>query len=270
MPELPEIDHLSRQMRRILPGRRVSDVEVRQPKCLNRTPRAFRALLTGKVVDRVTSRGKWIFLHLDPGTTLLLSLGMGGDLLSHRPGAKLPDRYQLRLGFADGSNLTVRFWWFGYAHALPDAELAKHQMTARLGLNPLDPGDFSYARFRALLDGRRGSIKALLMDQRRIAGIGNVYIQDILFQAGLHPNRLIPRMSEADRFALHRSIVSQLRRAARRGGLAYEKDLHGRPGRFKEFIVGYRAGKPCPRCGTSIRKIRSGPTASFVCPRCQT
>jgi formamidopyrimidine-DNA glycosylase len=143
-------------------------------------------------------------------------------------------------------------------------------MTSTLGLNPLDRAEFTSERFGALLAGRRGAIKALLMDQSKVAGIGNVYIQDILFQAGLHPNRPISEITERERAALHRAIVTNLGEATRRGGLAFEKDLYGRGGGIKRFLIGYREGKPCPRCRTPIRKIRTGSTSSFICPRCQT
>ncbi len=269
MPELPEIHHLAGQMQRTLRGRRIQKVEVRQPKCLNVPARDFARLLTGRVIDRVTSRGKWIFVHLDPGVALLVSLGMGGDLLWHKPGAPAAERYQLKIDFADRSCLTIRFWWFGYAHALPAGKLGTHKMTHTLGLNPLDRAKFTYERFSALLAGRRGAIKALLMNQRNVAGIGNVYIQDILFLAGLHPNRPIPEITERERVTLHQAIVTNLTDAAKRGGLAYEKDLHGKGGGIKGFLVGYREGKPCPRCHTPVRKIRTGSTASFICPRCQ-
>ena len=270
MPELPEISHLARQMHRALRGRRIVAVEVRQPKCLNVPPARFAALVRGKTIDRVTSRGKWVFAHLAPDATLLVSLGMGGELLLHEPGAALPGRYQLKFDFADRASVTLNFWWFGYAHAVRDRDLPRHKMTADLGLDPLSRSEFTPARFAALLAGRRGAIKALLMDQRRIAGIGNVYIQDILFRAGLHPNRPIPKITAAERARLHREIAGQLAAAAKRGGLAYEKDLYNRPGGIRKFLVGYRPGKPCPKCGATIRKIRAGATASFICPRCQT
>jgi formamidopyrimidine-DNA glycosylase len=270
MPELPEIHHLARQLQRAVRGRRIAQVETRQPKCLNLPPRAFAGLLRGRTIDRVTSRGKWLFVHLDPGATLLVSLGMGGDLLLHRPGAPLPDRHQLKIEFTDHSHLTIRFWWFGYAHAMPDDGLAGHKMTARLGLDPLDRREFTFARFDALLGHRRGAIKALLMDQSKVAGIGNVYIQDILFAARLHPNRAITKITAPERTALHQAIVAHLTGAAKFGGLAYERDLYNKLGGFKHFLVGYREGKPCPVCGTAVQKVRTGSTASYICPGCQT
>ncbi len=98
---------------------------------------------------------------------------------------------------------------------------------------------------------------------------GNVYIQDILFCARLHPNRRIPEVTEQERRALFDAIRENLRAATELGGLQYERDLFGQHGRFKDFLVGYREGQPCPECGTAIEKIKTGGTATFICPRCQ-
>ena len=174
------------------------------------------------------------------------------------------------LGFRDSSALTIAFSWFGYAHALKAADLGSHKMTASLGISPLDGRKFTYARFAALLDGRKGAIKPVLMDQSVIAGIGNVYIQDVLFKAKLHPARRIPDIAEQERKALFQAIRDNLRAATELGGLAYERDLHGRHGRFKDFLVGYKEGQPCPECAATIQKVRTGSTAQFICPKCQT
>ena len=253
MPELPEITHLSRQMHRALRGRRVSAVEIRQPRCLNATPRRFAALLRDKTIDRVDARGKWIFVHLAPGATLLISLGMGGDLLLHEAGAALPERYQLKIGFAGGSCVTIRFWWFGYAHAMPDRKLPSHAMTAGLGLNPLSRAEFTRARFDALLEGRRGAIKALLMDQRRIAGIGNVYIQDILFTAGIHPDRPIPAITAGERGAAAR----RHRRESRRGHEARRPGLREGPLQPPRTVQGFSRRLPPRQALSGVR--RDGP-----------
>ena len=270
MPELPEVTNLARQMDRELRGRRIADVEIVQPKCLNVPPEEFKRLLAGTVVNRVTSRGKWIFMNLEPRATLLLNLGMGGEVLFHRNGDPLPGNHQSAILFDDGSAFSQHFWWFGYVHVVKTAELASHAMTAALGLDPLDDGEFTRRTFEKLLEQKkRSTIKTVLMDQKNIAGIGNVYIQDILFTAGLHPLRKTADVTVSERAALYGAIRSQLRNALELGGLAYEKDLYNRPGRFKDFLVGYREGKPCPVCGTPIQKIRTGSTASFICPHCQ-
>lgn len=271
MPELPEITNLARQMDKELCGRRVAEVDIVQPKCVNVPPEKFRQLLVHTRVSRVTSRGKWIFVDLEPGTTFLLNLGMGGEILFHHKDKPLPENRQAAIVFEDGSAFSQHFWWFGYIHAVRTADLASHVMTSSLGLNPLDDSEFTREAFESLLEQKkRSTIKTLLMDQKNIAGIGNVYIQDILFAARIHPLRKTAELSPAEHTVLYGAIRSQLRNALELGGLAYEKDLYNQPGHFKDFLIGYREGKPCPVCGTVIQKIRTGGTASFICPHCQT
>jgi formamidopyrimidine-DNA glycosylase len=271
MPELPEVTNLARQMDKELKGRRIATMDVAQPKCLNMPADDFRRLVEGTHVGSVTARGKWAFLHLDPGATLLLNLGMGGDALFHAAGAPLPENRQVAMLFEDGASLSLHFWWFGYVHAVRTANLASHAMTATLGMDPLSEQEFSRDAFEELLvHKKRSAVKTILVDQKNIAGIGNVYIQDILFAARVHPLRTAGDLLPDERTALYDAIRSQLQHALDLGGLAYEKDLYGEPGHFTDFLVGYREGKPCPACGTPVQKIRTGSTTSFICPHCQT
>jgi len=269
MPELPEITNLARQMSKQLKGKRISDVNLTQPKCLNIPPRNFRRIV-GKRIDETNGRGKWLFIGLLPHDHLLLNLGMGGDLLYHQNEATIPKKYQLRLSFKDDTAVTTSFFWFGYIHLVSDKELLKHKMTSKLGVSALDK-EFTVGRFASLLSGRRGAIKSFLLDQQNIAGIGNVYVQDPLFKAKLHPLRLIPTLSESEIHVLHRSIREVLSQSVKLGGLRYERDLYGRNGNYgpEHCLVAYKTGKPCPVCRTKIAKIRTGSTASYICPRCQ-
>lgn len=268
MPELPEIYNLALQMDRELRGKKVAGVEVRQEKCLNVPVEEFKGLVTGKKVGPITPKGKWIIARLEPDAYFLLSLGMGGNLLYHKAGESLPKKYQIAFTFDDGSLLSIGFWWFGYAHAIKS--LAEHKMTSKLGMPPIDAA-FTYEHFNGLLKGKRGSIKSVLLDQSCMAGIGNVYAQDILFKARLHPDRRVPMLSDDEKQALYRSIRDNLKTAVALGGIAYEKDLYGNPGKLTvdDFQVGYREDKPCPVCGTAVEKIKTGSTASYVCPKCQ-
>lgn len=252
-----------------LNGRKIIDVEIRQEKCLNVPITDFKQLVIGKTIGTTTSRGKWLFVPLDSDVLFLLSFGMGADAILHRSEDPLPDKYQVKLNFDNGDFLTIAFWWFGYAHVVRVCERSEHGMTNALGLDPINPDEFSYEAFTNLLDSRKCGIKSLLMDQKNVAGIGNVYIQDILFAAGLHPARKTSDISDEERMVLHRVIVENLRAATELGGLSYERDMHGVEGRFKEFLVGYKEGQPCPKCGTTIEKIKTGSTASFICPQCQ-
>jgi len=268
MPELPEIKNLSKQMTRQLRGKRIADVRVTQPKCLNLPVKRFRRVI-GKRVNETSARGKWLFTNLHPDT-LLLNLGMGGDLIYHKNEASIPQKYQLRISFKDESALTASFFWFGYIHLVFEKELPKHKMTSNLGISALDK-ELTVERFTSLLSGRRGAIKSFLLDQRNLSGIGNVYVQDPLFKAKIHPLRLIQTLTPREIQALHQSIREVLNESLRLGGLRYERNLYGRNGSYgpENFLVAYKTGKPCPECRTRIAKVRTGSTASYICPNCQ-
>lgn len=269
MPEMPEILHLAGQMNREFRDKTIKDVYVIQEKCINMPADNFIGILSGKRVDQITSRGKWVFMKLEQGIWLFLNLGMGGNVILHENDSALPDKYQLRMDFTDGRVLTIGFWWFGYVHAVNDRELGDHKMTAKLGLTPISDTDFTPEHFMRIIEGRKGTVKGFLLNQENIAGIGNVYVQDILFRANIHPNRKLQTLTDPEKSLLYKSIMETLAEAVELGGLAYERDLYNQPGGFRDFLVGYREGQPCPACRTTIQKIKTGSTASFVCPNCQ-
>lgn len=274
MPELPEIAILASQADRALVGRRLAGIEVVQPKCLNLCPEAMAAFLTGRTIDRAYPRGKWLFMDLDPPAHLLVNLGMGGDLLFHggEGWPPRPERYQFRAEFTDRTELTAGFWWFGHVHAVAGGALREHRLTAELGPSPLDD-DLTSDRFAALVRRRpRRGVKSFLLDQRCLAGIGNVCVQDMLWQASLHPLRPLGSLSDREVSHLWSAMREVLKRGIDLGGSAHEKDLYGRPGGWsvdQHFAAGYREGRPCPRCGTPIEKVRTGATSTFICGQCQ-
>jgi formamidopyrimidine-DNA glycosylase len=264
MAELPEIFLIAQEMHNELVGKTIVEVEVFQPKCLNLTPEEFRTGLCGKTIQKVDYRGKWIFVDISPGW-LLLNLGMGGEILlvdrNH-----LPEKYRLLVDFQDGTCLAINFWWFGYTHYTE--QLADHKMTSGLGTNALD---LDPPHLQTLLKNRRGTLKTFLLDQDKIAGIGNFYIHDILFQAHLHPNRTIQSLRESEVVILSEAIRDRLNLAIYKGGFAYEQDLYGKKGNFgmEDLIIGYKENQPCPVCGTIIKKLKTGSTSSFVCSQYQ-
>jgi len=270
MPELPEIALIARQMNKEITGKRISDVEPRQPKNLNMPVAKFVKTAKGKTVKTVTSKGKWIFIKLDLAYYMLINRGMNADLLHFTPNQKLPPKYQFKLTFSDKTGFTIQFQWFGYIHLVPEKDLTKHKLTARLGISPTDE-KFTIEHFEKLLANRKARIKNFLLNQKNIAGIGNVYIQDILFRAKLHPNRKISTLTEKEITNLYNAIQTILNHSIKLGGLAYEKDFYGQKGKLtiNEFLVGYKTGKPCPICKTPIIKIKTGSTSSYTCPKCQ-
>ena len=167
------------------------------------------------------------------------------------------------------SSFTCRFWWVGRAELLPDSELAYHKATKDLAISPLDEA-FTTEYLREIC-GSRSQIKNLLLNQRKIGGIGNVYIHDILFRAGIHPQRLANSLESCKIDKLHVIIRENLKDALSKGGLLYEKDFFGEEKGFDReyFLVAYKEGEPCPVCGTTIEKIKTGSTSSYICPSCQ-
>ena len=266
MPELPEITARARQMQESLVGKSITHIEVVQPKSLNVPEETFVEALTGAQIQNVTNHGKWLFVETTSGW-LLINLGMGGEILLLTRD-ELPEKYRLVFDFDDGSSLSINFWWFGYAHYVPSGELESHQMTAKLGPNALD---LTAEDLGQMLGGRRGRIKSFLLDQSKIAGIGNAYVHDILFLARLLPLRQINTLAEEDIERLASAIQDGLQPSVDKGGAYYEVNLYGEKGGFTgdDILIGYREGQPCPECGTEIIKIKTGSTSSFICPSCQ-
>ena len=270
MPELPEITVVARQMNKEITGKRIEAIEEYQPKNLNMSVPEFVRIAKGKTVKSVASRGKWIFIRLTNEHHMLINRGMNADILYFTPNQKLPSKYQFKLTFHDKTGFTIQFQWFGHIHLVAEEKLTEHKLTGKLGVAPTNE-EFTLEHFEKLLDGKKARIKNFLLNQKNVAGIGNVYIQDILFRAKLHPNRKISALSEQEVDGLYNAILGTLNRSIQLGGLAYEKDFYGQKGKFagNEFLVGYKTGAPCPNCKTRIEKIKTGSTSSYICPKCQ-
>lgn len=269
MPELPEIASRAKEMNENLPGKKITFIEILQSKCLNLSIDDFREVLEGAVIQSVTYHGKWIKVLTTQGW-LLINMGMGGEiLLTCRE--KMPAKYRLVFDFSDSTCLTINFWWFGYVYYAETDKLFDIPMIARLGPNFLD---LSMIQFASIIQTQKGKarIKSVLLDQSKMAGIGNAYIHDILFFACLHPNRLVTSLSETEIKELYLSIKKGLLPSLEKGGAFYEVNIFGNKGGFamEDIVVGYRDGSPCPNCGTIIEKIRTGSTNSYICPVCQS
>lgn len=268
--ELPELTVLAQQMTKEIVGKRIAQVEVANPKCLNMPYEQFKKTVIGKTVKSVESKGKWLFIKLGSDHVLLFNPGMGADVIHFEEGDKLPEKYHIKFVLGDKSGFTIRVWWFCYLHLMPADKVGEHKLAGKLGMSPLDK-QFTLDYFKKMLKGKKGNVKAFLLDQKNIAGIGNVYIQDTLFGAKLHPQRAISSLSDKEIEALFKSMQAVLKESIKLGGLAYEKDFYGNKGKYgsDQFKIGYKEGKPCPNCGTTIQKIKTGSTSTFICPKCQ-
>ena len=266
MPELPEIASRAAQMNAELTGKTITGIEILQPKSLNIPVEQFTAALTGATLRSTTHRGKWLVTDTTGGW-LLINMGMGGEILLVTR-ATLPKKYRLIFDFTDGSCLAINFWWFGHVHYAPADGLDANPMLSKIGPNALT---VTAADLRERFAKRKTRLKSYLLDQSEIAGIGNAYIHDILFLARLHPLRELSSLSAAEIDMLVQGIHQGLEPSLEKGGAFYEVDLHGKPGGFlmEDIIIGYREGKPCPVCGATIQKMKTGSSTSFICPTCQ-
>ena len=270
MAELPEIAKLAGQMRDTLRGKTIQTLTLQQKKCANIPYDEFQKRTTGARIEAIRNRGKWIITTLSNGENILLSLGMGADILFFDNEKKVADKYHIKVIFSDGSGYTARFWWFGKFLLVSDGELESEPNTKDIAIDPFDE-KFTLDYFSSLLKGKKTQIKAFLMNQKNVGGIGNMYMHDILFKARLHPQKKISDMNVDEIKLLYDSITEFLNLSREKGTFAFESDFFGQKGGFTMdyFLVGYKENQPCPVCGKKIISTKTGSTSSFICPACQ-
>lgn len=272
MPELPEVETAARSLAAQVIGRRITAIEKLDWERMveTSTPADFRALLPGRSIAAVGRRAKWLLLTLDAGWTLALHLRMSGSV-SVRAADEPADSYtHLVLALDDGRRLFFRdIRKFGRARLLDAAGLAA--LDASLGPEPLSDSFQAHSLAR-LLQGRRTPIKPLLLNQAVLAGLGNIYADESLWQARLHPLRPASSLQPGEIEALYQAICSVLTKAITHGGstLRDYRDGYGQAGGNQEhFAVYQRAGQPCLRCGTPIVRMVVAQRGTHLCPQCQ-
>jgi len=274
MPELPEVETIRAQLDPRLAGRRFERAEVLDDKLTRPSPGAAVAdALVGRRVERVVRRGKYLVLPLDGEDELVLHLRMTGRLHWREAGAPWEERY-LRASFLmdDGSALTFAdARRFGTLTLLTGRDERAEHWRGRVGVEPLS-GSFSGRRLAELLDGRRGPIKPLLLNQRVVAGLGNMYVDEALFAARVHPERPAGGLGPQELRRLHRAIRDRLSVAIEAGGASIDsyRDSLGQRGTMQDLLrVHLHEGERCPRCRAIIRKTKLAGRGTYWCPRCQ-
>jgi len=275
MPELPEVETIRAQLAARLVGRRITGVEVTDPLLVEPTgAEAFAVDLVGRRIEAVGRRGKYLLCELDSGAVLALHLRMTGRL-HWRPGPPAPgeERFSRALvRFDDGATVTFGdARRFGRAGVIPAGTDPSTYGAGRLGIEPLGR-EFTARRLAELMRGRRVAIKTALLNQALIAGLGNMYVDEALFAARVHPQRPAGALTAHEYRALHRAIRDRLRVAIAAGGASIDtyRDGLGQRGRMQELLqVHLHEGDPCPRCGTIIAKTVVGQRGTYWCPRCQ-
>jgi formamidopyrimidine-DNA glycosylase len=275
MPELPEVETIRSQLAPHVEGRRLAELEILDARwCAPLAPDELSAAVEGRVVERLSRRGKYFVWELEDEVYLLMHLRMTGTLLWEPRERLAYTRVWLalagggkarRLAFADPRRFGTGELVLG--HAALEAFFA-----ARLGVEPLGP-DFTPQRLRQLARGRRAPVKAFLLEQRHIAGVGNIYADEALFRARVHPLRPAGSLKAGQYELLRDAVIASLQAGIDARGASIDdfRDLDGARGAFQDrFLVHRRAGEPCPRCGTAITKMVVGGRGTYVCERCQT
>jgi formamidopyrimidine-DNA glycosylase len=268
MPELPEVEVTRRHLAPRITGRRISGVQVREPRLRWPVPREVQGL-AGRTIRAVRRRAKYLLLDCGGGH-LIVHLGMSGSLRLVAPGTppEKHDHVDIALGdrvlrLRDPRRFGAVLW--------TTAPPLEHRLLAHLGVEPLTRA-MSAARLHALSRPHRSAVKLFLMDARRIVGVGNIYASESLYRAGINPRTPANRISVEKYARLARAIQHTLRSAIRAGGSTLRDfAVNGRSGYFQNrYGVYAREGKACRRCRAPVRRIVQGQRSTFFCPRCQT
>ena len=274
MPELPEVETVAQGLRRRALGRRISSVEIRHPSVIAGAPEEFASTLEGRKLASVSRRGKALTLELAAADGsaprfLLVHLGMTGQLTVSPRAAPIEPHTHVFMTLDEGRE-ELRFRdprRFGRLRSLTPPELGKV-----LGTLGPDAQRVTEPQFLAAMRGRKGAIKSWLMNQHLVAGLGNIYADEALFEARIHPLSQPGRVSADKARQLYKAVRKVLDRAVRLGGTTFSDylDIEGRPGAFLSKLRVYQhTGEPCRRCGRIIRRIVIAGRSSHFCPRCQ-
>jgi formamidopyrimidine-DNA glycosylase len=280
MPELPEVEVIRRDLEKEVVGREIRSVEVRNTKNAMRVIRRHRRRrdledpLAGATVTAVDRRGKYLVFHLDADLALVVHLGMSGQLLQSAAGAGYENHTHVVFDLVGGGQLRyVDPRTFGEMFVTTKGQDGEVEELRRLGLDPLE-NQLTWQHFSKFLSEHKMKLKSLLMDQRFVAGIGNIYSDEILYLAGLHPNRGCDTLSDTEVRRLYRAMQEVLQEAIRHRGTSADdeqyRDLYGAAGDHRGFLQVYqREGQPCRRCRTPIQRGRWSNRSMYFCPRCQ-
>lgn len=275
MPELPEVETIKQDLQKILVGKKILSVWTDSPKQLKPSCKVFEEEIVGAIIQEIKRRAKLLQFFLSNGKILVVHLKLSGRLLIRKNGDPLDQWLHAVLKLSEGFEL--RFCdlrKFGYLRVIED-EKELEKLLAEFGPEPFTP-EFTLEKFREILSSFRGPIKLLLMDQKKIAGVGNIYANEALFLAGIAPQKkacdLVQKEPEKVK-KLYEALLEVLRRGIKYRGASDQAylDAFGRKGSYQEhFLVYQQDGKFCPnKCHEVIRRITLGGRGTFFCPRCQ-
>lgn len=272
MPELPEVETVRQTLLEFLPGLTVTDVTINLPRIVKYPDSTrFAQEIVGLTFCDIERRGKYLKFIMSAGQTLVVHLRMTGQLRYSPCDEPLPRHTHVIFQLSNGRELRYTdIRQFGTMYLASHEQIERVAGMDRLGWEPL--GEFPLAEFAALLKKRKASVKSILLNQEIIAGIGNIYADEALFLAGLHPTRSANSLTKAEVECLHQAIREVLQAGIQMGGTSFSDyvDGLGRTGSFQHQLAVYgREGEACPRCGCQIERLKVAGRSSHYCPRCQ-
>jgi formamidopyrimidine-DNA glycosylase len=279
--ELPEVEVLRRDLEKDVVGRRIAAVEVKRSKNSRRVirrhkaPKEFRDRLVAKKITKVDRRGKYLLFHLDDGDVLVAHMGMSGRFLRGNKRVAPIQHTHVVITFQQGGDLRfIDPRTFGELFVTHADELGKVSELAHIAIDPLET-PFTWQQFSFQLAERKSKLKSLLMDQKFISGLGNIYSDEVLFAAGLRHDRMSDELSSQEVRRLYRALQEVVQESIRFRGTTLNDeayvDLYGKPGEYQSELKVYgRQGEPCRRCRTPIAAVRLGGRKSYFCPQCQS
>jgi formamidopyrimidine-DNA glycosylase len=274
MPELPEVETIRRSLELAMPGRRIVAARTHRADLRRPFPPELAVRITGRRIEKLDRRAKYLIVVLEDGLDLMIHLGMSGRILVGKAEGEPGPHEHFSIDLDDGRRISLHDpRRFGIVDLVPAADLEKHPLLRSLGPEPLSAA-FTGAVLAEALKGRSTSIKAALMDQRRVAGLGNIYVCEALFRAGIAPKRAAGKIDKGRATALVAAIKAVLGEALKAGGstLRDHRLPSGELGYFQHHFQVYdREGEPCPRCRGKgrIKRIVQGGRSTFFCPNCQ-
>lgn len=273
MPELPEVETVCRTLNQLVAGKTITDVTVSLPRIIRRPsePVEFAGALAGQTMRSVERRGKFIRIVMDD-LVLVSHLRMEGRYGVYRSDEPVETHTHVIFHFTDGTELRYKdVRQFGTMDIFAPGEEWTMPPLNKLGLEPLGE-TFTLQALRDALGKRTTKLKPLLLDQAYVVGLGNIYVDEALFQAGLHPERTAESLKPAEWSRLYDAIRDTLGRAVEAGGSSIKSYVNGQGemGMFQHSLLAYgRGGEPCSTCGTTIEKFVVGGRGTHICPKCQ-
>ena len=273
MPELPEVETVKRSLEKKITGLTIENAEVIFPKAVpTHEPQDFKNMLIGRTVEEMRRRGKYLLIYLSGGFTLVIHLRMTGRLLLINSSQPLPKYTHVVINFNNNTSLAFAdMRKFGRINLLPCDELNNLSGLKNLGPEPLG-NDFTLKYLTENFKRRRTKIKALLLNQSFIAGLGNIYADEALYLAKIHPERLAGELTSSEISKLYRAIIEVLQQGIANRGTSFRDyvDGEGKTGSNQNMLQAYnREGKPCYRCGAVISRKKVAGRSSYFCPQCQ-